>query len=52
MTDATGRFTIGGVPPGAYTRVVWHERLGRRERPLVVAPGERVTADVALPGGP
>ena len=34
VTDAEGRFTIADVPPGAYTLAVWHERLGRTERPV------------------
>jgi hypothetical protein len=37
VTDASGAYEISDVPPGAYTLVIWHETLGRRERPLTVA---------------
>ena len=26
VTDATGKYTIEGVPPGKYTVRAWHER--------------------------
>ena len=28
VTDADGRYEIGGVPPGKYTVTAWHERFG------------------------
>src|SRR5262249_36001421 len=28
LTDAEGRFSLGGVPPGKYRVVVWHEAVG------------------------
>jgi uncharacterized protein (DUF2141 family) len=36
ITDASGSYTIPNVPPGDYTLVIWHETLGRRERPVIV----------------
>lgn len=36
VTDASGRFRIESVPPGRYTLEVWHERLGRLTREVVV----------------
>jgi hypothetical protein len=45
VSDEAGRFEIRGVPPGAYTLVVWHERLGQQELEITVAPGEIRNAD-------
>jgi plastocyanin len=42
VTDASGRFSIEGVPPGRYTLEVWHERLGTLAREVVIgAAGHR-----------
>jgi len=49
VTGADGRFTLEGVPPGAYTLRVWHELLGGLERPVTVEPGKTATVDFALP---
>ena len=46
-TDA-GRFTLDSVPPGRYTLVAWHPRLGRVEQPVTVTAGETATVAVAL----
>jgi hypothetical protein len=35
VSDASGAFTVRGVPPGRHAAVAWHERLGER-----VASGE------------
>lgn len=43
VTDARGRYTIGGVPAGTYPVRVWHEGFG--ERPTTVT----VRADVVQP---
>ena len=45
VSDESGRFEIRGLPPGSYTLVVWHERLGEQELEITVTPGETRTAD-------
>jgi plastocyanin len=36
VTDADGRFSMLEVPPGDYTLVYWHEKLGRRTQDVKV----------------
>jgi plastocyanin len=45
VTDEQGRFTLTGVPAGAYTVEYWHERLGVQTAAVRVPGGETVTAD-------
>ncbi len=47
--DADGQFTIGGVPPGDYTLIGWHERVGEQESRVSVLPARTTVADVSLP---
>ncbi len=51
VTGADGRFAIAAVPGGSYTLALWHETLGRAERPVTVPPGATVSIDVTLPSG-
>lgn len=53
-TGAGGAFTLADVPPGRYTLVAWHPRLGRVTQPVTVAAGQSVGATVTLraPGTP
>jgi plastocyanin len=36
VTSDTGNFEIKGLPPGAYTIELWHERLGTQSQPVTV----------------
>jgi hypothetical protein len=45
VSDESGRFEIRGLPPGTYTLVVWHERLGEQQLEITVSPGEARNAD-------
>lgn len=48
-----GHFTIKGVPPGTYTIVTDHEKLGQKTATVTVKPHETATVDVtyAMPDG-
>lgn len=51
VTDASGHFTIDGLPPGTYNVKVWHERLDKPVvQRVVVGPGgtSRLDASLAL----
>ena len=51
VTNEFGRFEIHGVPPGSYTLVVWHERLGEQQVEITVAPNEIRNADFTFDVG-
>ena len=40
VSAADGSFEIQGLPPGGYTLVSMHERLGRQAVTVTVGPGE------------
>ena len=42
------RFSIGDVPPGEYTLVIWHADLGTVEQPITVTAGGTVRVSVEL----
>jgi plastocyanin len=48
VTDADGRFTLEGVPPGIWTLRVWHEMLGSVDEQVRLQPGETATRTIAL----
>lgn len=37
VTDADGKYSIPDLPPGEYTVVMWHEKLGRLTKPVTIA---------------
>lgn len=49
VTDASGSFAIPDVPPGTYTAVGWHERLGERVGSVTVPASGRATLELAYP---
>lgn len=46
VTDADGTFRFDGVPPGRYTMVVWHERLGVKRSRVRVDAAVQTLVDV------
>jgi plastocyanin len=46
VTDAKGAYVIPGVPDGTYNLSVWHERLKKQTRSVIVRGG--TTADFTL----
>jgi len=48
VTDASGAFSISGVPPGSYKLVVWSEKLDGLERPVTVEAGKTLTLDLEV----
>ena len=49
IPDLDGRFELPNVPPGQYTLVGWHERVGERRTSIRVERGKTVTVDLSLP---
>ena len=45
VSDATGAFTIKGVPPGQYTLIAWHEKLGEKKINVTVPTKGAAQAD-------
>ncbi|MFO0699812.1 MAG: carboxypeptidase regulatory-like domain-containing protein [Nitrospira sp.] len=48
VTDPSGSFAIGDLPPGTYRIKAWHPTLGSHERDLTVKPNETVSLDFAF----
>lgn len=46
-----GKFEIKGVPPGTYTVVAWHEKLGEKTQQVAVGAKEIKTQDFSYEGG-
>jgi hypothetical protein len=50
VTGDDGSFTIKGLPPGTYTIEAWHEKYGKQEQQVTVAPKESKAADFSFKG--
>jgi len=48
LTDASGAFKIGDLPPGDYEVEVWHEKLGKKTEKVTIKPGEETTVSWSL----
>jgi plastocyanin len=44
-----GTFELSGLPPGTFTLVGWHERVGERTAVVRVDRGQTATVDLSLP---
>jgi plastocyanin len=49
VPDADGRYELGGIPPGGYRVVAWHERARSVVRSVRVAAGETTALDLSVP---
>lgn len=49
VTDGSGSFAIAGVPPGTYTAIAWHERLGERIGSVTVPAAGAVSLELSYP---
>lgn len=47
-TAAAGTFSLDSVPPGTYTLVAWHDRLGRVEQPITIAAGQTQSVTIRM----
>lgn len=50
VTGDDGSYTLPNLPPGDYTIVVWHEKLGEQEQKVTVGPSETKTVDFSYSG--
>lgn len=46
MTGVNGYFRIANVPPGTYRLEIWHEKLGRQEKTILIEAGQTQTIQV------
>lgn len=49
VTDERGRFVIPDVPPGTYTAIAWHERLGEKIGSVTVPASGAAKLELAYP---
>jgi plastocyanin len=47
--DRDGQYSIGDVPPGTYSLVVWHKKTGYIRREVSVSDGHDTIADFLVP---
>ncbi|HEY6445138.1 MAG TPA: carboxypeptidase regulatory-like domain-containing protein [Acidobacteriaceae bacterium] len=47
--DASGQYTIRGLPPGQYSVVAWHKYAGFFRKTINIEPGKGASADFFIP---
>jgi len=50
VTDATGSFSLKGLPPGEYTIEVWHEKYGTMEQKVTLGATEAKAIEFSFQG--
>lgn len=48
VTDASGDFAIGNVPPGSFTLKVWHEAAGVQQQTVTIEDGKTTHLEVSF----
>jgi plastocyanin len=51
VSDASGRYSIEGVPPGTYSIKIWHEEFGERSGTVTLRSGRGAVADFSYDAG-
>lgn len=51
ISGKDGSYTIKNVPPGTYTLVFWHEKLGEKTQQVTIAAKESKTQDITYSAG-
>ena len=49
VPEANGAYELANIPPGQYTVVGWHERIGERTTTIRVERGKATTVNLSLP---
>lgn len=42
ITDKEGNYAISAIPPGSYTLVAWHEKLGTKQKEVTLSPSQEI----------
>lgn len=52
VSDAAGKFTLAGLPPGKYTLTAWHEKFGTQTQEVTISGTETATANFVFKATP
>jgi len=48
VSDAKGQLTVDGIPPGTYSYVLWHEKLGEQKGKVTLEANKEATLSLTL----